>query len=128
MADDVKTILICEDEQIIQMGLKKFLNNSGYERLVFVQTGEAAIESASTIKPNVVLMDIKLSGKIDGITAGETIMNHHKIPVIFITAHSDGETLKRISKLPFSDYITKPYSEARILESLEKAINFEIIL
>ncbi|MEA2062324.1 MAG: response regulator [Gemmatimonadota bacterium] len=116
------SILVVEDQILVAENLREVLNSLGHEVCSIAVSGKKAIELAKKEKPGLVLMDIVLKGEMDGIEAAEQIRQHLDIPVVFCTAHSDAETLKR-SKLaePFG-YIIKP------LEGKELAATIEIAL
>jgi CheY-like chemotaxis protein len=115
-------ILIVEDEGIVACDLENQLNNLGYEVSAVVGTGALAVEKTREIRPDLVLMDIKLKGEMDGIEAAEYIREHFDCPVVFLTAFSDEETLHRakISK-PFG-YILKPFEERELYVNIEIAL------
>ena len=89
------TVLIVEDESIVAADLAGKLGQLGYEVIGTAERGEEAIELACRLKPEVVLMDIRLKGAMDGIETAESILEHHCAPVIYLTAHSDAATLVR---------------------------------
>ncbi|HEY9668560.1 MAG TPA: response regulator, partial [Coleofasciculaceae cyanobacterium] len=82
-------ILVVEDENIIALNLKENLESLGYIVVAIVVSGEKAIEKATQLRPDLVLMDIRLKGSIDGIEAAGQIWEHLSIPVIYVTGHSD---------------------------------------
>jgi len=117
-----ETILIVEDEAITGMGLKKSLTDLGYVVIGIVPTGEQAIEVAVEQKPNIVLMDIQLAGKMDGITAAENIRIRTRIPVIYLTKHSDHRFVQKAKITEPFGYIIKPVSEAELKTTIEIAL------
>lgn len=116
------TIMIVEDEALVALSLQKKLEKLKYSIPKIAHTGEEAVQEVEKIHPDLVLMDIKLSGKMDGVTAAEQIRQHNHIPVVFMTAYSDEETLQR-AKLsgPFG-YILKPYDDRDIRTTIEIAL------
>jgi two-component system, response regulator PdtaR len=100
-------ILVVEDERITAEDIKRSLEKAGYNILDIVATGEEAMKSSEKNNPDLVLMDIVLDGKIDGIEAAETIRNKYNIPIIYLTAYSDKKTLERIKTTNPSAYILK---------------------
>ena len=90
-------ILVVEDERITAEDIKSGLENAGYKVPALVSTGEDAIDKAGKLRPDLVLMDIKLKGKMDGIEAAGQIKLRYNIPVIYLTAYSDEYTVKRAS-------------------------------
>ena len=88
-------ILLVEDEAVTAMDLKTSLINLGYEVPATAAKGEAAIRLAAELQPDLVLMDITLAGSMNGIQAADVIRKASGIPVIFLTAHSDNETIRK---------------------------------
>ena len=116
-----ETILIVEDEAITGMGLKKSLTDLGYSVIGIVPTGEQAVEVAIEKKPNLVLMDIQLAGKMDGIVAAENIRVRARIPVIFLTAYSDDRFVQKAKITEPFGYILKPVREQELRTTIEMA-------
>ncbi|MGC9517797.1 MAG: response regulator [Methanomicrobiales archaeon] len=114
-------ILVVEDESITALDLKEKLENLGYHVPAIKSSGEQAIKTAAQLHPDLVLMDIVLKGKIDGIEAAEKIQNLN-IPVIYLTAYSDQQTIQRIKNKPAYSYIIKPYNEKELQTNIEMAI------
>lgn len=102
-------ILIVEDESIIALELKEQLKRMGYSITATCSTGIKAIETVREKHTDLVLMDIMLKGKEDGISAAEEIIENYRLPVIFLTAHSDKATLTRALKVSPYGYILKPF-------------------
>ena len=114
-------ILIAEDEAIIAQCLKMELELYGYEVCKFVAEGEEAIEIAKEEKPDIILMDIHLSGKMDGIEAARQIIAIEDIPIIFMTGFTDTNIYKRAHEINPVAYLEKPievYEVTPIIESL----------
>ena len=101
-------ILIVEDEAIIAMEIESQLHGLGYQVTSIVDTGEKAIKKAEEDRPDIILMDIRIKGEMDGIDAAEEIRNRFGIPVIFSTAYLDEERIERAKiTMPFG-YVLKP--------------------
>lgn len=100
-------ILVVEDERITAEDIKSGLENAGYQVPALVSSGKAAIEKAGELHPDLVLMDIKLKGKMDGIEAAGQIKLLYDIPVIYLTAYSDEYTVQRAKITEPSGYIIK---------------------
>lgn len=115
-------ILIVEDESIIARDVKIMLENLGYNVPAVVSSGEESIEKASILHPDLVLMDIKLKGNIDGMSAAEQIYERFHIPVIYLTAYEDGRTLKRAKKINPSGFINKPFEELELQTIIKKTL------
>jgi signal transduction histidine kinase len=115
-------ILIVEDEVIVAMEIQSTLKNLGYSVIAIADTGEKAINKASTEKPDLILMDIRLKGDLDGIETAECIRSLLDIPVIFLTAYADEEKLERAKlALPFG-YLLKPIQERDLKSTIKMAI------
>ena len=124
-----KRILIVEDETITALDEEQIMHNLGYEVTGIAMTGEDAIRQAGDDKPDLVLMDIKLAGKMDGREAALKIRELHQIPVIYVTAHGDMPALrKEQSKSPKTPppeglgYVAKPYTKEELKSAIEKLI------
>ena len=112
-------ILIVEDELIVAKDLRLTLINLGYDVVAIASTGERAIEIAELKHPDIILMDIMLAGKIDGITTAEQIHMRQDIPVIYITAYSDETLLQRVKQSMSFGYIIKPFNERDIYSNID---------
>ncbi|MBV8818910.1 MAG: response regulator [Acidobacteriaceae bacterium] len=102
-------VLIVEDEQVVALDLEQSLRQLGYTVSGVAHNRSDAVELAGSRTPDLILMDIRLSGGDDGIAAAEDIRRQWKIPVIFVTAHSDEETLQRAKLAGAFGYLTKPF-------------------
>jgi CheY-like chemotaxis protein len=124
-ADAQPRILVVEDEGIVALDLCNVLRKLGYAVTGTAASGEEAIRQALETRPDVVLMDIWLQGVIDGIEAAQRIRAEVNIPVVFVTAHGDAETLDRASAASPFGYITKPYTPFELRASIELALQTE---
>lgn len=124
-------ILVVEDERITAEDIKSGLESAGYHVPALVSTGKDAVEKAGELKPDLVLMDIKLKGKMDGIEAAETIGSKFGIPVIYLTSYSDDNTVERVKtthpsafilKEPFG-FLHKPFEENELCTAIEIILN-----
>lgn len=115
-------ILVVEDENIVALEIKKRLQKLGYIVPGVASTGEDAIIKAEGILPDLVLMDIMLKGEIDGIHAAGEIRSRFNIPVIYLTAYSDEETLERTKLTEHYGYILKPFEEEDLRTTIEIAL------
>ena len=115
-------ILIVEDEAIIAMELESQLQSLGYTVTSIVDTGEKAIEKAEVDNPDIILMDIRIKGEMNGIDTAETIRSQFGIPVIFSTAYLDEERIERARiSMPFG-YVLKPIQERDLKVTVEMAL------
>jgi len=115
------SILITEDEILVARDLERRLHKFGYQVADIVDTGEDAVQKTATLHPDLVLMDIRLSGEMDGIAAAMQIRSAHKTPVVFVTAHADLETLERAGMSEPLGYIVKPFQEQALHAAIETA-------
>jgi hypothetical protein len=116
-----RDLLIVEDDQMSFESLKKILDNLGYQNLVHVTNGMDALNEVKHKVFDVVLMDIGLEGKLDGIDTSSLMEG--KSRVIFTSAHhKDGETFKRIAKAGSYGFISKPYTLQQVKDALENAL------
>ncbi|NYT06581.1 MAG: response regulator [Methanomicrobiales archaeon] len=116
------TILIVEDDIIIATLLQNRLVKLGYTVVRITSTGEDAIAQTDTIRPDLVLMDIRLKGEMDGIAAAEIIRGQHDIPVIYLTSHSDDDTIERAKKTRPAGFIIKPFTDDNLKTTIEIAL------
>ena len=117
-----RQVLVVEDEQIIALDLEMFLGTMGYD-VVLATTGEGAVEAAGRLKPDVILMDIRLDGDLDGIQAAERIRKEAEIPVIFLTSYADHQTIERAARVDPSGYIVKPFNEKDLAVIIHLALH-----
>ncbi|MDG5767409.1 response regulator [Balneolales bacterium ANBcel1] len=104
----MRNIICVENDHITSYLLQKQIERMGYNLIAMVETGEEAIEKVNALKPDLVLMDIRLSGTIDGIQAAEKIKAESGVPLIFITGSGDLQTRKRAEKAEPDEYLVKP--------------------
>jgi two-component system, response regulator PdtaR len=109
-----KRILIVEDEIVSAMALGKMLKELGYDVLGIVTTGEEAIERARMDHPDIVAMDIRLAGKMDGIDAATEIAKDQDTQIVFMTGYSDDETRKRALALKPLGLMDKPIGKSQL--------------
>jgi len=115
-------ILIVEDEAVVAADLAGKLERAGYRPVGIASDGEEAIETAEAVSPDLVLMDIRLAGRMDGIEAAERIRSLCQVPVIYLTAHSDVGTLQRAVETEPFGYILKPFEERDLTTQIEIAL------
>lgn len=123
MSDKSTKILIVEDQQIVSSNISILLKHRGYSIAGIAINGESALEMVESQTPDLVLMDIMLPGKLDGIDTADIIMKRWNIPVIYLSAKTDKEILDRaIQTVPYG-YITKDIS---LKEQLPLMIDFAV--
>jgi PAS domain S-box-containing protein len=116
-------ILIVEDETIVAMDLATTLRRLGYEVVAMVGTGAAAIEHATSLKPDLILMDIRIRGPMDGIETASKIHQQRPTPIVFLTAHGDADTVERSKAASPYGYLVKPFEERMLHRVLEIALS-----
>ena len=116
------TILIVEDEAIVAADLSSKLGQLGYAISGTTDRGEEAIAFARERRPDLVLMDIRLAGIMDGVEAAEIIRREFDLPVIYLTAHSDRATLDRAKLTEPFGYILKPFDDLELETHIEMAL------
>ena len=115
-------IMIVEDEGITALTLQRKLETLGYDVPVTTATGEEAVEQVKLAQPDLILMDIMLAGKMDGVETAGQIKAHYDIPVVYLTAYADEDTFQRAKVTDSFGYLLKPFQE-RILEiTIEMAL------
>ena len=115
-------VLILEDDLITSRDLTEVLTQNGMEVLGVAQSAEKARSLFLSQKPDVILVDIKLKGEEDGISFVKDFNSHH-IPVVYLSANSDAETLKKAYATTPSSFLTKPFDEKDLIIAIELAFN-----
>ena len=115
-------VLICEDEGLTALRLKKALTSLGYEVAGEAKNGEEAVSLAAQLNPDAILMDIRMP-KLDGIAATEQIMSARPTAIVMITAYSERELVDAAVRAGASGYLVKPVSDEQIEPALAVALN-----
>ncbi|WP_034607441.1 hybrid sensor histidine kinase/response regulator [Megalodesulfovibrio gigas] len=115
-------IMIVDDERIVALDIKNTLERLGYKVPAICSTGEEAVEKAAELTPDLILMDIKLRGEMDGVQAAELIHTRQGTPIIFLTAYSDEKTLERAKLSEPFGYLIKPFEERELHSNIEIAL------
>ena len=115
-------ILVVEDESIVAMDIKNRLQLLGYAVPAIAFSGEQAVSKAKDNLPDLILMDIKLKGDMDGIDAAEEIKALYNIPVVYLTAYADDNTVKRAKITEPFGYLLKPFEERELHTTIEMAL------
>ncbi len=110
-----KRILVAEDDILMAEEYEMILEKGGYDVLPPVSSGAAVIGSTALLKPDLIIMDIKLEGKIDGVDAAKHIREGYGIPIVFITGYMDREEEERAGNIPNSVYLKKPVMESDLI-------------
>jgi DNA-binding NarL/FixJ family response regulator len=116
------SILIIEDEGVVAHDIARRLRKLGYEVADIKSSSDQALNFLSIHRPDLILCDIMINGPQDGIDVAEQVYEHYQIPLIFLTALSDRQTLERAKKaLPYG-YIVKPFDNHDLLSAIELAL------
>jgi response regulator NasT len=115
-------IVIAEDESVNRVDLEEELQQQGYEVVGAAADGEAAINLTRELRPDVVLMDIKMP-KMDGISAAETLTREKLAPVLLFTAYSDDDLIERARAAGVVHFVTKPWREKDLKPAIEIALS-----
>lgn len=107
-------ILIIEDEKIVALDLKRRLSKLGYEITGMAANGQKALALISQAPPNIILMDIHIQGNMDGIEVAAILQKTHSIPIIYLTAYSEEQTLIRAKATKPYGYLLKPFSDREL--------------
>jgi len=116
-----RRILVVEDEMIVAMDIAQGLRRLGYEVTSVVDTGERAMAAAEADRPDLILMDIRLKGSLDGIDAARIIRRRMAVPVVFLTAYADATTVERSKEVAPYGYLVKPFDERDLHRAVELA-------
>ena len=122
MPKDRPKLLIVEDETIVAVDLAERLVGLGYEVLASVASGEEALVVAAARRPDLVLMDIRLQGHMDGVEAAREMRTRLQLPVIFLSAYAEGATLQRAKLAEPYGYILKPVEDRELEIVIEMAL------
>jgi two-component system cell cycle sensor histidine kinase/response regulator CckA len=118
-----RKIVIVEDEGLIAADLQGRLERAGYQVPGVAASGGEALEIIRAQSPDLVLMDIRLAGEMDGIQVADKVRSEFDIPVVYLTAYEDRETLQRASQTQAFGYIKKPIASASLQGSIEMAVS-----
>jgi two-component system cell cycle sensor histidine kinase/response regulator CckA len=115
-------VLLVEDEGIVALDIQERLETLGYAVVAVADSGEQAVQLAGDHKPDVVLMDIRLKGATDGVAAAEQIRARYRLPVIYLTAFADEDTVARAKLTQPFGYLLKPIQERELRTTIEMAL------
>jgi len=114
-------VIVADDESVIRMDLREMLTNLGYLVIGEVGDGQSAVNLARELKPDVVIMDIKMPG-MDGIDAAKILTEERIAPVLLLTAYSQQELIERAKEAGVVGYIVKPFRESDLAPAIEVAM------
>ncbi|MBW4421392.1 MAG: response regulator [Myxacorys californica WJT36-NPBG1] len=119
----LSTVLIVEDESIIALDIQISLQTAGYEVAAIATSATEALEAVATLNPDIVLMDIRIRGDRDGVETAEQIRAEFQVPVVYLTAHADENTLRRAKISEPFGYILKPFEDRELITTIEIALS-----
>ena len=117
-----KRILVAEDEAIIRLDLSEMLGEAGYDVVGQASNGEQAVEMATELRPDLVIMDVKMP-VLDGISAAEQIGKERICPVVMLTAFSQTELVERARDAGVMAYIVKPFTATDVVPAIDIALS-----
>lgn len=115
-------IAVVEDEGIVAMDLKRALTDLGYGISFIVESGEKALEMLKEYDTDLVIMDIVLKGKINGVETARRIFEEHEIPIVFLTAFEDDVTKQMAMTVKNYGFIIKPFEDATLKIIIDEAV------
>jgi DNA-binding response OmpR family regulator len=115
-------IMIVEDEAVIALRLQQRLKSMGFDVAGVAYSGEEAVESARDLRPDLILTNIMIPGKLDGIQVAEIVKSALDIPVIFLTAYSEDKIIERAKQAESYGYIVKPFQNRELKSAIEFAL------
>ena len=115
-------ILVVEDERLVALALEQCLKAIGHDVVALVTTGQEAVRKAVELVPDLVLMDIRLKGEVDGIEAAVRIHDNFGTPIVYLTAYSDDNTLERARAAQPYGYVLKPFEEKSLKSAVAMAL------
>ncbi len=117
-----RRVLVAEDEALIRLDIIEILKGAGFDVVAEVDNGEAAVEKALELEPDLCVMDVKMP-KMDGITAAEKILKEISCAVVMLTAFSQAELVERARDAGAMAYVVKPFTPADLIPAVEIAVS-----
>jgi AmiR/NasT family two-component response regulator len=117
-----RRIIIAEDEPLARLDLGQMLENLGHEVVGQAGDGQTAVELARELRPDLVIMDIKMPGDFDGIGAASLLAEEKVAPVLLMSAYNDPEYIERARGAGVMAYLVKPYNENQLTPAIEVAL------
>ena len=116
------SVVIVEDDMLLSLVEARIIEKLGYTVVGKAQTGEQAVEMASELKPDVIVMDMSLKGKMNGLDASEEIRRFSDVSIIFLSGSAESDLMKTAKRLGNADYLVKPIKADDMLLPLKKAM------
>lgn len=118
-----KRIIIVEDERVVALDLQNRLVSLGHNVVGNVSCGNELLKQIDQTRPDIILMDIKIGGDLDGIELAEVVHNQYGLPVVFVTAYSDDKTLARVKTSNACGFIIKPFTDEELQTTIELGLH-----
>ncbi len=118
----MKKIIIVEDEFMLQMMIEKMIEKMGHQVVAKAKSGDAAIEAVKEHQPDLVLMDVKLIGKYDGIETIQQIRAFSDVPVLYLTGNTDKAVIERAKDTKPMAFVIKPFEYNGLREAMEEVV------
>lgn len=119
----VARILIVEDDPTIALGLRMLLYDWGYDVMAVAASGEHALILAAAEPPDLVLMDVRLAGRMDGVDTAGVLRLKHAMPILFLTAQSDARTVEQLSTSGADGVLFKPVDPPRLRSAVAELLS-----
>lgn len=117
-----RRVVVAEDESLIRMDIVEILRDNGFDVVGEAADGETAVALATELRPDLVIMDVKMP-QLDGISAAERLSKNHIAPVVLLTAFSQKELVERASEAGALAYVVKPFTPSDLLPAIEIALS-----
>ncbi|HLN22530.1 MAG TPA: response regulator [Patescibacteria group bacterium] len=114
-------IVIVEDDSLVAMGMRIYLETRGHTILAVVSTGPQAVAAVLHDDPDLVLMDVRLKGDMDGIDAAQMILARRQVPIVFVSGSGEPQTLERIRAVRPAGLLLKPVTPSDLAAEVERA-------
>src|SRR5690349_7170568 len=121
-ASTPRRVVVAEDESLIRLDIVEILRDNGFEVVGEAGDGESAVQLATELRPDLVIMDVKMP-RLDGISAAEQLGKNHIAPVVLLTAFSQKELVERASEAGALAYVVKPFTPNDLLPAIEIALS-----
>lgn len=121
-ASTARRVVVAEDESLIRMDIVETLRDNGFDVVGEAGDGERAVELARELRPDVVVMDVKMP-KLDGISAADQLNKDHVAPVVLLTAFSQKELVERATEAGAMAYVVKPFTPNDLIPAVEIALS-----
>lgn len=115
-------IVIVEDDSLVALGMRLYLESRGHEVAAIAATGSQALSSFLTSRLDLILMDVRLKGEMDGVEAARRIQTQSDLPIIFVSGSGDPDTLRRIRALNPADLLLKPVTPSDLAAAVDRVM------